>query len=147
MVAPAGRRRDRQPRKFSAGLRRRLCEFAAAVERLRLPDEHGVSRGTRLLQFEQRTGKRHPDLDPPQPADETLYLLDWWRELDEARPAGVSGPQPLSFSELSSWAALTRRSPTADEVLTLRAIDRAYLAMCEEEAAKRRATKPKGPRK
>lgn len=108
---------------------------------MRLPDEHGVARFERLRLFEERTGKRHADLDGPPCDGSLLYLYRWWRELDDARSAGMNGPDPISYTELNAWAVLTHRSPSVDEVQTMRRIDSAYLLMYAKEAAKRMKTK------
>lgn len=111
---------------------------------MRLPDEHGASRFERLRLFEERTGKRHADLDGPECDGALLYLYGWWRELDDARHGGFNGPDPISYGEMRAWAQLTQRAPSVDEVQTLRRLDAAYLRMYSTEAAKRmKAREPK----
>lgn len=112
---------------------------------MRLPDEHGKSRFETLRLFEKRTGKRHADLDGPDCDGALLYLYGWWRELDDARQSGCSGPDPISYAEMQAWARLTQRAPSVDEVQTLRRLDAAYLRMYSAEAAKR--VKPKDTKK
>jgi hypothetical protein len=118
-----------------------LAAYAAHWQRMRLPNEHGISRLTTLQRFAEATGKRHPDLDGPSVDPAAMYLYRWWLELHSARGGNGFGPEPISYTELDAWARLTRRSPTAEEVTALRTMDDAYLSMYAEEAAKRH---PKG---
>jgi hypothetical protein len=49
------------------------------------------------------------------------------------------GPNPIAWTDLAAWAALTGTDPSPFEVRTLLAIDRAWL---EQQAAALPATKP-----
>lgn len=90
--------------------------------------------------FAQRTGKRHPDLDAPQPHPAAEHLVTWWRELNGARRSGgMGGPDPIGYTELDAWARLTGRRPTSLEVRALRAMDEAFLGALAGIFAERRA--------
>jgi hypothetical protein len=71
----------------------------------------------------------------PEPPDVESYLLDWFWELSAVRSAGFSGPNAISYSEISSWIALTGNGVSPDDVAALRAMDAAYLnAVAKEQA-------------
>lgn len=54
-------------------------------------------------------------------------IWSWFVELSASRTYGMSGPNPLSWSEIEAWARL-RRWPLSDSHITiLRALDRAWL--------------------
>jgi len=52
------------------------------------------------------------------------------------------GPNPIAWSDIAAWAALTDAAPSAFEVRTILAIDRAWL---EEQAKSAPRTPPGGP--
>jgi hypothetical protein len=106
------------------------------VQRLHVPDAQGRTRLAVLLQFAERTGTRHPDLNVPEPHPALAYLIGWWRELHGRRPDIHA---PLSHQEIAAWAHLTGRRPTFNEVDALRRMDDACLAVHAEAAEKRAA--------
>ena len=66
------------------------------------------------------------------PGDPTLppgsgYLIDWFSQLGERRPMGVSGPLPIGWEQIGAWSALTGLKPTRSELDILLALDRAWL--------------------
>lgn len=69
------------------------------------------------------------ELDAAAAADAgpAAYLWDWFMELHAARGSNGFGPSPIGFADLAAWAQLTKRAPTAFEVMALRALDHAYL--------------------
>lgn len=68
------------------------------------------------------------ELAGPEIPEEALYLWAWFCELLSARHVGPGGPETIDFTEISSWARLTRRSPTPWEVDMLRDLDDAWLS-------------------
>lgn len=69
------------------------------------------------------------ELDAAAAADAgpAAYLWDWFLELHSARTSSGFGPAPIGFAELAAWARLTRRTPSAFEVMALRALDHVYM--------------------
>lgn len=106
------------------------------MQRLHVRDDQGRTRFAVLQQFEQRTGKRHPDMEVPEPHPALGYLVGWWRELHNRRPDIHT---PLSHQEIAAWASLTGRRLTFNEVDALRRMDDASLAVHAEAAEKRAA--------
>jgi hypothetical protein len=72
----------------------------------------------------------------PDAPEVESYLLDWFWELSAVRSAGFSGPNAISYSEISSWIALTGNPVSGDDVAALRAMDLAYLGAVAVEQAK-----------
>lgn len=106
------------------------------MQRLGIRDDQGRTRFETLRLFEARTGRRHPDLDVPEPHPALAYLVGWWRELHIRRPDIHS---PLSHTEIAAWAGLTGRRLSFDEVDAIRRMDDASLAVHAEAAEKRAA--------
>lgn len=60
------------------------------------------------------------------------HVWTYFCELNEVR-GGTTGPagwvpNPISFTEIDSWARLTRRAPGPNEIAMLRCMDRLWLA-------------------
>lgn len=62
--------------------------------------------------------------DPPWPLE---HLWEWFAELAAARTGNGFGPNPISYAEIASWAALRCAAPSAWEVSLLRRMDSAWL--------------------
>jgi hypothetical protein len=99
----------------------------------------GASKRQHLERVEARTGRRPPELDTPPIPAWALHIVDWWGELNAARGGNGMGPNPIGWSDLAAWAALTGTAPSPFEVRTILAIDHAWLA------AQSAARKPPGP--
>lgn len=54
------------------------------------------------------------------------HIWDWFWSLHGGRRAGF-GPEPLAYSEIAAWCALTGARPMPDEVRIIKAMDAAYL--------------------
>ena len=61
------------------------------------------------------------------------YLWHWFVELSQGRQEGFSGPQALSWRDMSEWASLTNSVPRNSEWRTLRAMDAAFLSACRDK--------------
>ena len=80
-----------------------------------------------------RAGRKPPEaLTGPEIPDEVAYLWQWFCELDLARRYGKLGPDPISYSEIGAWAALTDRQPLPHEVEALVMIDLAMRSVAAE---------------
>jgi len=64
---------------------------------------------------------------PPFPQD-CAYVWTWFCELSAARTYDDGRPQPISYTEIKSWAYLTGRQPQPWEVEWLRELDAVWLA-------------------
>lgn len=68
-------------------------------------------------------------------AEHWAHLCGWFWELSGVRSYGFSGPNPISFSEIADWAALTGNLIRQDEIAIIRKMDAAYLAANAAEQA------------
>lgn len=96
-------------------------EYARRTFQLDLPTEGGGTMRESLLQVGKSV--ENPVL-PPGGA----HLWEWFQELNGARTGNGFGPNPLPFTEISAWSALTGRSPRPWEVQAIRLLDAAYIA-------------------
>lgn len=54
----------------------------------------------------------------------------------------MDGPNPLTFTDIANWTALTGEIVSRDEIAIIRAIDGAYLtAVAQEQAEQRERSK------
>lgn len=132
MVRRSGGGGGHGPRPFSAALIDKLAAHARQLAKLGVTDDQGTTRAETLRRFEQRTGKRHQDLDVPPCPDAMGYLLRWWRELD----AGRSAKGPLTHTDIAAWCAMTGRRLTQYELRAIRAIDAEVMQVAEEAIRK-----------
>lgn len=67
-------------------------------------------------------------------------LWKWFMVLHKTRQAGMAGPQPISFTEMQSYARLTNQHIEPRHVAILIAMDQAYL----ETVYKKQPQAPEG---
>lgn len=94
-----------------------------------------------LLQVQQATGEIPKELEgaldyPPQ----LEYLLEWFWDLASGRQSGM-GANPISWTEMRSWGALTGTHPDLWEVGVLRDMDRTFL-----EHMRKKSSGPSNPK-
>lgn len=65
--------------------------------------------------------------EEPETPEEVDYLLDWFEQLSATRTSGMSGPNPLSPSDVLAWSELTGSKISPNEYLILRAMDAAHV--------------------
>ena len=64
-------------------------------------------------------GRKPKELaEQPEFPEELRYIWEWYLEM--------RGREPLTFSEMQSWATLTHQKPLAWEVDLVRTLDRLY---------------------
>lgn len=56
------------------------------------------------------------------------HIWGWFIELTRTRGSNGFGANAINYTEIDSWARLTRRKPTALEIYALTQLDAAYLA-------------------
>ena len=72
---------------------------------------------------------------PPLPAGGDLLWL-WFSELSATRTYGMSGPNPITHSEIESYGRAARWPIRPDHIRILRAMDSAWLAEVYDRRAK-----------
>lgn len=65
------------------------------------------------------------ELAGPESSEAITYLRGWFIELARTRGWSMTGPNPLTYENIESWARLTGRSPEPYEVEALLEIDAA----------------------
>lgn len=103
---------------------------------------HGKGTVREHLEAQERmTGRTPKRLILPELPCQIEHLWSWFRELAAARTGNGYGPNPIAWTEIAAWAALTGARPTPWEVAALKALDAEYLADAAETARAARATR------
>jgi len=71
--------------------------------RLHTTQKVGQSLADHLAHVEKATGKRPEEAEAAQPPWAAEYLFHWFWDLHGGRGAGMSGPLPLTWTEIKSW--------------------------------------------
>lgn len=102
-------------------------------------DEHGTTLRASLerLADNPKIRKRggHPDLIPPRVPLFAAYLWEWYQELNGSRQVGMAA-NPLTYTEIQAWAAMTGRKPDPWEVEQLKTLDLAWLEIVSDTRSK-----------
>jgi hypothetical protein len=107
-------------------------------------DQGGQTVREHLEAVEIATGRTIEELHPDPPPDETAHLWEWFCELCSARGSNGFGPNPLAYSEIAAWAALTGANPDPFDVAVLKRLDSAFLASAAKSAKSKTDKKPAG---
>jgi hypothetical protein len=71
-----------------------------------------------------QAGRAGPASDPPELAE---HVWSWFWELSDARGSNGFGLNPIAFSDIAAWSAMTGAEPSEWEVRAIREMDRAFL--------------------
>jgi hypothetical protein len=89
-----------------------------------------------LASIERQTGRRpvvkQDEEVREEPPEALRYLWTWYGELAARRTNSGMGANPLSFTEVAAWAALTRRDVRPNEVALLLRLDDLQLTVLRE---------------
>lgn len=99
-----------------------------------------VEGGTTVAEHLEQLRKQGIDVDeelegPEEPPAGLEYLWGWYTDLDRGRQPGLSGPGPLAWQEIESWARLRGLRPRNWELDVLRLLDHAYLTAAQRGVA------------
>jgi hypothetical protein len=73
-------------------------------------------------------GTAWPDEYPlPEIPDEVQHIWHWYWEIRQGIPAGMSGSEPISHTELAAWAQMARVDVGPALLQQLRSLDVTYL--------------------
>jgi hypothetical protein len=134
----AGQPRGGGSRKFFAGLRERLIEYARREFALDAPAGDGHTIRQHLLREAEQTGVVPADLQGLIAPEGAEHVWLWFCQLEAVRTSNGYGPNPIAYGEIAAWAALTGNRPTRFEAACLRALDDVRLAEYTKQAEKRR---------
>ena len=87
----------------------------------------------------------HKTPERPEIPECAAHVWAWFAELSAQRMSGMGGAEPLGWSGIAAWAALTGEIVRPEEVRMLVAMDAAYReAAAEEQEDRREAGKAEG---
>lgn len=97
-------------------------DFARFEFRMAKPGKDGVPFGEKM----RALGASVLDQAPPCPPA-LAHVWEWFQSLNTGRTGSGFGMNPLTFSEISAWCALTGNTLTPWEVDLLKTLDVLYL--------------------
>jgi len=109
-----------------------LLEWAEAFFRLSRPQDGGGSVRDHLEQVASQ-GIDVPELDMPDPPRELFYIVQWFEELSEGRQYSMSGPQPISWSDIMAWRECFLTHPHRWELRIIRDLDNRFIRIMTEK--------------
>jgi len=77
---------------------------------------------------ENRSQEARDKLTPIEYNEVVQYIWEWFCDLSGGRSYSEAGPGPLTYTEIRSWAELTREELEAWEVKVLKRIDRLFIS-------------------
>lgn len=86
----------------------------------------------------RQTGRRPKDLDGPEIPLELTYLWGWFQELSATRGSNGFGPNPISYTEIGTWARLTGTIIQPMEVRLIMTLDGLFRIAVSEASEQRR---------
>jgi len=95
---------------------------------LNKPDDKGVTRREHLEQVERQIGRKPEALE--NPVNFPVLLRHVWAafcSLNNARSAGFSGPNPITYTEIKAWKELTGTPMLPWEIEGIKRLDQVYL--------------------
>jgi hypothetical protein len=69
------------------------------------------------------------------------HLWQWFCELSGSRSGNGGGPNPIAYSDIAAWAALTGRLPAPRDVHAIVALDQAFFTELAEQDRRRDAAR------
>jgi len=85
-----------------------------------------------LEQVEKSTGKTPEELIGPEFPDIVAHVWAAFLDLHKGRSYGMSGGNPLTWSDIAAWCNLTGIVLSSWEVDTIKALDMAWVASANE---------------
>lgn len=84
--------------------------------------------------MKKATGRDIPDLNGPEMPQVAAYVWHYFLELHKGRTYGMSGPNPLSYGDISAWCNLTGIGLSSWEVGVIKTLDTAWIRAMNEGA-------------
>ena len=104
-----------------------MLAFAEAVFHLSQTDSSGISKREHLEQVESATGITPDELVLPDFPQLIGSVWIKFNELSSTRSYGMSGPLPITYSEIKAWAEVTGEELTIFEADVVKKIDALYV--------------------
>ena len=90
-------------------------------------DKDGISLKEHLEKIEEQTGKTPKELENTHFPTLVQHIWSAFVNLSDARTAGFSGPNPLTYTEIQAWMDLTNTQLSARDIEAIKKLDTAYL--------------------
>ncbi len=104
-----------------------LLEFAEHSFKLSKTDQDGLTEREHLQEVERQTGKTPQALIGPQFPTLVSHIWSAFVSLSSARTAGMSGPNPITYTEIKSWLELTDNTLSSRDIEAIKLLDSTYL--------------------
>ena len=83
-----------------------------------------------MEQVERQTGRKLEALEPPKQFPSLIvHIWSAFISLSNGRSAGMSGPNPIGYTEIKAWKELTETPLLAWEVEAIKRVDVVYLGV------------------
>tara|TARA_R100001377_G_scaffold43808_2_gene24877 strand:+ start:16159 stop:16494 length:336 start_codon:yes stop_codon:yes gene_type:complete len=106
-----------------------LLEFAEHNFKLNKADDNGTKELEHLEQVERQTGIRPEGLEAPPFPNLLSHIWSAFILLHDARTAGFSGPNSLTYESIIAWVRLTGNPLNEKEVKAIKSLDNLYMRM------------------
>lgn len=105
-----------------------LVSWAEFEFSLNKSDDKGITMRDHLLQLEKSTGQKPKALMNPTEFPRILsHVWTYFCQLSNARTNGFSGPNPITYQEISAWKELTQSVLSPRDIECIKALDETYL--------------------
>jgi hypothetical protein len=105
-----------------------LLSWAEFEFELNKTDENGITQREHLQQVERQTGYTPKALENPTPFPKLMmYIWSVFIDLNSARTAGFSGPNPITYTEIKAWKELTETPLSAWDTQALKRLDQVFI--------------------
>lgn len=105
-----------------------LLSWAEHEFRLSKTDDDGITTREHLEQVERQIGYPPEELlNPTEFPSLLLYIWSAFIDLNSARTAGFSGPNPLTYTEIKAWKELTDTPLSPWDIQVIKRLDQAYI--------------------
>jgi len=105
-----------------------LLSWAEFEFELNKADDKGITHREHLQQVERQTGFTPKALENPTPFPSLLmYIWSAFIDLNSARTAGFSGPNPITYTEIKAWKELTDTPLKPWDIQVLKRLDQVFI--------------------
>lgn len=105
-----------------------LLSWAEHEFELNQTDDNGITEREHLEQVEKQIGYTPEALENPTIFPRLLsYIWSAFVDLNSARTAGFSGPNPITYTEIKAWKELTETPLSAWDIQALKRLDQVFI--------------------
>lgn len=104
-----------------------LLDYCEHTFKLEKPDQNGVTEREHLEQVQRQVGKELEELKGPEFPFSMTHIWSAFLQLNSARTAGFSGPNPITYEQIKAWKELTENPIRPREVEVLKRVDSVWM--------------------